>query len=630
MRLSLRNRWLRGGGLLLALAVLMAALFADLSTPARAASVSNLGSGNWSDKSIWPGGRLPSAGDAVEIAAGTAVTYDAASATVERLVIKGTLSFARHRDTNLEAGSIYVAAGGLLEIGTADAPIPASARAVISLAGKKDFDSSIAVAGEWQVHGTPLRHVYTSLAADAVPGQSSIIVEAPVDWRPGDHIVITSTTRRPSDTEAHHIKSVSGAKIVLRRPLAHWHSGTGPAKAEVANLTRNVVITSKDMKHRGHTMFMRGAKGSISYAEFAHLGVRDELGKYPIHFHMAGDTMKGSYVRGASIWDSANRFITVHSTQDITLSDNVGFGAIGHGFFMETGDEVHVTWERNLGIGVKPGRLLPSDDRPAAFWIQNPVNTYVDNIAVGSEEGDGFQFVLPHRRMDIPGFGPQTSIRSLAVLRFEGNEAHSNALAGLRTYPLNQDESDTPSLFKGLTLWRNGMAGASLRSNYAVLEDALAFGNGLVDLAIHGQGNVVRASRVVGELASSSGEAGEIAPTPRGITVWGQDNAIEETTLEGHVATPEVTGSDISLDADVLRQDMLKTTLTIRDSVMKSERPIIFGYPLNRESNIRVYGYQRQPGVDFLLFRLDEQPPVPCDYSPDLHFVANRCALEER
>ncbi len=67
---------------------------------------------------------------------------------------------------------------------------------------------------------------------------------------------------------------------------------------------------------------------------------------------MAGDTMKGSYVRGASIWDSANRFITVHSTQHITLSDNVGFGAIGHGFFMETGDEVHVTWERNLGIGV--------------------------------------------------------------------------------------------------------------------------------------------------------------------------------------------------------------------------------------------------------------------------------------
>lgn len=628
MRYRLRHGWPRGAGLLLALAALVAALFVDFSTPATAASVVNLRDGNWSDRTIWPGGRLPGASDAVEIAAGTAVLYDAPGASVGSLVIKGALRFDRHRDTALEAGSIYVAAGGLLEMGTPEAPLPSSVRAVISLVGKKGVDSSIIVAGEWQAHGRPLRHVYTSLAADAMPGQDSITVEAPVDWQPGDHIVIASTTRQPSDTEAAFIKSVSGNRIVLKRPLAHWHSGTGPAKAEVADLTRNVIITSKDTKQRGHTMFMRGAKGSISYAEFAHLGVRGELGKYPIHFHMVGDTMKGSYVKGASIWDSANRFITVHSTQHVTLSDNVGFGAVGHGFFLETGDEAYVTWERNLGIGVRRGKILPSDDRPAVFWAQTPLNTYVDNIAVGSLDGDGFQFVLTDRPMDIPQIGARASVRSLPLLRFEGNEAHSNALAGLRTYPLNQGLADTPSLLKGLTLWRNGMTGVSLRSNNAVVEDALAFGNGLVNLAIHGQGNLVRASRVLGELALSPGGIEGVSPSPRGITIWGQDNAIEDTTLEGHVGTPDVTGSDISLDADVMRQDMLKTTLAIRDSEMKSERSIIFGYPLNRESFIKVYGYQRQPGVDFLLFRLDEQPPVPCDYSPDLYFVANRCHIQ--
>ena len=73
------------------------------------------------------------------------------------------------------------------------------------------------------------------------------------------------------------------------------------------------------------------------------MGAVNQMGKYPIHFHMVGDSMKDSYVKGVSVWNSGNRFITVHSTQYITLSDNVGYNAIGHGFFMESGDEVFVT-----------------------------------------------------------------------------------------------------------------------------------------------------------------------------------------------------------------------------------------------------------------------------------------------
>ena len=65
---------------------------------------------------------------------------------------------------------------------------------------------------------------------------------------------------------------------------------------------------------------------------------------------MAGETMRGSYFKGASIWGSGNRFITVHSTQYVTLTCNVGYNAVGHGFFLETGDEVFVTLDHNLGI----------------------------------------------------------------------------------------------------------------------------------------------------------------------------------------------------------------------------------------------------------------------------------------
>jgi len=57
-------------------------------------------------------------------------------------------------------------------------------------------------------------------------------------------------------------------------------------------------------------MYHRDSGGGISYAEFRHLGKEGVLGKYSIHFHLVGDTMRGSGVLGASIWDSHNRRLT--------------------------------------------------------------------------------------------------------------------------------------------------------------------------------------------------------------------------------------------------------------------------------------------------------------------------------
>ena len=72
-----------------------------------------------------------------------------------------------------------------------------------------------------------------------------------------------------------------------------------------------------------------GSRGSISYAELRHLGKEGLLGRYALHFHGAGDSMRGSSVVGASIWDSANRWITLHGTNDIVARDCVGYGSGG-------------------------------------------------------------------------------------------------------------------------------------------------------------------------------------------------------------------------------------------------------------------------------------------------------------
>src|SRR5690606_14596863 len=110
---------------------------------------------------------------------------------------------------------------------------------------------------------------------------------------------------RETGSEVRTIASLKEGQLTLNAPLAHNHPGTGEFRSEVANLSRNVIIESANPEGvRGHTMYHRYSQGGISYARFAHLGKEGLLGKYAIHFHLVGDTMRGSQVLGASIVDS--------------------------------------------------------------------------------------------------------------------------------------------------------------------------------------------------------------------------------------------------------------------------------------------------------------------------------------
>src|SRR5205807_1262704 len=111
-------------------------------------------------------------------------------------------------------------------------------------------------------------------------------------------------------TEERTITAIDGSKVTLDQPLKMAHLGDGDYRGEVANLSRNVVIESADPDGvRGHTMYHRGSAGSLAYAEFRHLGKKDTLGRYALHFHLCRDTMRGSSVVGNSIWDSHNRWL---------------------------------------------------------------------------------------------------------------------------------------------------------------------------------------------------------------------------------------------------------------------------------------------------------------------------------
>ena len=450
-------------------------------------------SGNWSDARTWAGERPPRAGDFVQVRSGHVVTYDVESAAALRMLhVAGKLTFSRTVSTLLEVGLLKIEPGEtttedgfdchdaapapaagtvipVLEIGTFAAPIPAGVKATIRLrhfkgTNPETLPAIIACGGRWDAHGAPMDRTWLKLAAPAKAGDLRVTVEQPVTgWRVGDRVIITTgawqpiesgTTfqkrafgrQKPVGTEERVLTAIAGAVLTLDRPLLQAHHGVGMTRCEVANLSRNVVIESADPAGvRGHTMYHRDSSGGLSYAEFRHLGKDGVLGKYAIHFHLVRDTMRGSGVLGASIWDSHNRWVTIHGTDHLLVRDCVGYQSRGHGFFLEDGTEQWNVLDRNLAVQAfgsvpLPKQVLSYDPNDGAgFWWANGRNTFTRNVACENDRY-GYHFHLaktpefdPVLRLRSPdGKVAERDVRTLPFLRFEDNESHSEGLFDFR------------------------------------------------------------------------------------------------------------------------------------------------------------------------------------------------------
>lgn len=461
-------------------------------------------SGAWSDAATWEPAVVPKDQARVLVSAGTRVLYDVESERVVRLLqVAGELKFARDRNTTLNVGLLKVqnsercsengfrcdlhaltddgepaaAPGGTraaLEVGTIEEPIPAAFTARIRLhylegMNKDDAPSISACSARMDFHGAPMNRTWIKLGADVKRGDATVTLAEPVTgWRVGDEIIVTGSIHEENmhlyvkdrsertdgpQTEERVITKIEGTVLTLDRPLANPHFGSGDLRSEVANLSRNVIIESAEPKGvRGHTIYHQFSSGGISYARFAHLGKEGVLGRYPIHFHLVEDTMRGSGVTGAAIVDSGNRWVTLHGAQFLVVRDCVGYRSVGHGFFLEDGTEVFNLLDRNLGVQARRGKRLPKQALPfdpnegSAFWWANGRNSFTRNVSCENDEY-GFRYDSQSTRafdarltVRAPGGGGEkVDIRTLPFYRFEGNEAHTEDVYGMVFAGNNQE-----------------------------------------------------------------------------------------------------------------------------------------------------------------------------------------------
>ena len=480
----------------------------------------------WSDPHAWDG-TVPVAGGDVVILKGRTVILDVSPPRLGHLQIDGTLLFA-DRDVSLQAEDIDVT--GRLQIGSEKAPF--QHMATITLGGSSS--KCLGVTGVLELHGASRGVSWTRLTQTAQAGASLIFLDAATQWRTGDSIVLASTDFDPAHAETATVASVTGQAVTLTGPLKYEHWGRIVSgvdeRAEVGLLTRSVVIQGDAASARGgaggQVMVMRGGAAHLEGAELTRMGQKGRMGRYPLHFHLAGD-QRGSYVRECSLHGCYNRCLTLHGTRGVRVSSNVAYDTIGHCYFLEDGVETGNVLDHNLGIltrRARPGEaVLPSDLTPATFWVTNPDNVLRGNVAAGSQ-GNGFWYSLPLRptglSQNVPG-ADRVHPRRTRLGGFQDNVAHSNDNDGLFVdngpNPAGVTQApnyEPPALatFEGLTAYKNRRRGVWLRgSRMEVVHARLA--DNAIGATFAASETTLRDSLVVGETANE-GQNGRDSPKP--------------------------------------------------------------------------------------------------------------------
>jgi hypothetical protein len=431
-----------------------------------APTITAAANGRWGDAATW-GGRVPADGDIVMIPRGKTVELAGATARLNGMWVDGALTFG---DADLALTSKFIMVTGRLQAGTEVQPY--ARRAVITLTGTDTAQDVMSMGtkligvmngGLLKLHGEQ-RLAWSQLAAHAEVGATNLTLkDSAATWRAGDQLVLVASGFDPREAEVVTVTGIGGSTVSFTPALKYRHLSvlqtfegkTLDQRAAVGLLSRNIVIQGADDSDAnafgGHVMVMGGGHAQVSGVELRKMGQRGLAGRYPFHWHLAGDRA-GNYLMSSAIHSSFQRATVMHSTHNVTLDGNVAYNIPNHAFvWAEDGDEYGNTLTRNLGVLIRNpapehfafpinnafhGNTSQGEHRSAVFWGRS-FNKHVirGNISAGALDGFGFFFDL---FTPAPNGGDEGG-----GMVFAGNIAHSTYKTLATGNQINYPEATT-------------------------------------------------------------------------------------------------------------------------------------------------------------------------------------------
>jgi len=286
------------------------------------------------------------------------------------------------------------------------------------------------------------------------------------------HLVIESDTTineklvlRPGDS----IEFRNGARLSFGPGgSADWQgtkTSTWSDDGRTQNLDRDILIHGE-----GDIMFMPGSKpGVIRFIEID-LQPKQELAHYPLHWHHAGDSPRGTLIEGVVIKNSTNRAFVTHGSNGITIRDSIATNTIGEAFWWDltTREERQagrhpsassdIVWDHNLADGVFD-TPLKNNVRLAAFTMGDGRNNVLRNSVARN--------VQSNRNKDCAGFTWPEGIGSVWV--FENNAAIGGNCNGIFVWQ-NSSGDHVISNFRAVGVGKAGIRHGAYGNNYRYID----------------------------------------------------------------------------------------------------------------------------------------------------------------
>lgn len=456
---------------------------------------------------------------------------------VGTLTIDGTLRCDSNVNPEIKAETIVV--NGRFECGTASAPYQGKLK--ISLKHYNRFAPPhenyrglvVARGGELHLHGSNAKSGFLKLDGTVGPQATRLLLSEAKNWATGDRLVLASTSYEPNESEEFFISGLSGREVSLNTPTGYRHHGETQTyftqsgnkvldeRAEVANLTRNILIQAEGSvpdERGGHVMVHRGGRAFLDSVEFFQMGQAGLIGRYPIHWHMAGN-VRGQYIKNSSIHRSWQRCVVIHDTNELIVENNVCFNFKGHGFMLEDGTEQNNKLNKNLAVFAQfpsLGKVLRASEDPdpnvnkeldrfppvSSFWISHPNNTVTNNVASGSV-GSGFWNSFDGRNRGVRTLSFENNIAHTALVghTWDGAEKVDRKIVEPAVY-----KPDNIPVFRGIQAFKNKRSGIYYRGSTADFENAILEGNRWSLFLAFNQR--IKNSLVVGEYKGNSCQTG--------------------------------------------------------------------------------------------------------------------------
>ena len=200
-------------------------------------------------------------------------------------------------------------------------------------------------------------------------------------------------------------------------------------------------------------------------------------------------SVAGSVVSKNVVRQSHQRCYVIHGTNDLTVDSNVAYDTFGHCFMLEDGGEMGNVLTGNLAsVTRKVDTLIrpeETDNVPSSFWITNPMNSFIGNVAAGSEHS-GFWFEMRDSvRAPTSSMVPAMNPSILPLTLFKDNVAHSNYDHGVKTYPgRGYSPEGTPAVFENTRSFRNKGSGVFIHNSRNINVDGGIFADNRVQIDV--------------------------------------------------------------------------------------------------------------------------------------------------